>query len=188
LEALLSTFVAALLAEWGDKTQLLVIALALRFRRPLPILLGVALAALANSLLAAFAGTLVHGFITLRAISLLVALSLVFAGASGLMAGKLGDHLGSGRYGAFVTAAGAFFVVELGDKTQFVTFALAAQYNSFALAAGGAAAGILAASLPAALLGERLAKAVPLKAIRIGIALLFLVLGLIVAVNALRLV
>ena len=188
MDALLTSFVAAALGEWGDKTQLLVIALAARYRRPWPILAGIFAAALANSAIAAFGGTLVHGMITLRAISLLVALALVFAGVAGLIRPKPYESAGTSRAGPFLVAAASFFVLEFGDKTQFLTFALSAQFNAFALAAAGATAGVMASSLPAALLGDRLARAAPLKAIRIGLGILFLLVGLIVGVNALRLV
>jgi putative Ca2+/H+ antiporter (TMEM165/GDT1 family) len=188
LDALLASFVVAALGEWGDKTQLLVIALAVRYRRPLPILAGIFVAALANSLIAAFGGLLVHDMITLRAISLLVALALVFAGVAGLIRPKPYQSAGTSRAGPFLVAAASFFVLEFGDKTQFLTFALAAQFNAFALAAAGATAGVMASSVPAALLGDGLARAVPLKAVRIGLGVLFLLIGLIVGVNALRLV
>jgi len=188
LDALLTSFVAAALAEWGDKTQLLAIALAVRYRRPLPILAGVLVAALANSLIAAFGGTLVHDMIVLRAASLLVALALVFAGVAGLIRPKPYQSAGTSRAGPFLVAAASFFVLEFGDKTQFLTFALAAQFDSLALAAAGATAGILVSSLPAAVLGEELARKVPLKAIRIGLGILFLAIGLFVGVSALRLV
>jgi putative Ca2+/H+ antiporter (TMEM165/GDT1 family) len=187
LEPLLTTLIAAGLAEWGDKTQLLVIAFAARYRRPGPILLGVALAALANSLLAAFAGTLIHNMITLRAISLLLALALLSAGAAGLWRAKPRAMGETWKTGPFLTTAACFFLLEFGDKTQLVTAALAAQYNAFALAACGATAGVVAANLPAALLGDALAKAVPLRTIRIVIGCLFLLTGFVVAISALRL-
>ena len=188
MEALLTSFVAAALGEWGDKTQLLVIALAVRYRRPLPILAGILAAALANSLIAAFGGTLVHELITLRAVSLLVALALVFAGVAGLIRPRPYQSAGTSRAGPFLVAAASFFVLEFGDKTQFLTFALAAQFDSLALAAAGATAGVMASSLPAALLGDGLARAVPLKALRIGLGILFLAIGLVVGLSALRLV
>lgn len=188
MDALLASFVVAALGEWGDKTQLLVIALAVRYRRPLPILAGIFVAALANSLIAAFGGLLVHDMITLRAISLLIALALVFAGVAGLIRPKPYQSAGTSSAGPFLVAAASFFVLEFGDKTQFLTFALAAQYNAFALAAAGATAGVMASSVPAALLGDGLAKAVPLKGVRIGLGLLFLAIGLLVGLNALRLV
>lgn len=188
MDALLTTFVAAALAEWGDKTQLLVAVLAARYARPGPILAAILVAALANALIAAFGGSLLNGLITLRAISLLVALALVFAGVSGLFRSKVPDMGGNWRTGPFVTAAACFFLLEFGDKTQFITGALAAQFDSIALAALGATIGVTIANLPAALLGDRLTQVVPVRAIRIAVAILFLLVGLIVAVNALRLV
>lgn len=188
MDALLASFVAAALGEWGDKTQLLVIALAARYRRPLPILSGVLAAALANSLIAAFGGAIVHDMVALRGLSLLVALALVFAGVAGLIRPTPYKTDASSRAGPFLVAAASFFVLEFGDKTQFLTFALAARFDTFALAAAGATAGIMAASVPAALLGETLAKSAPLKGIRIGLGALFLAIGSFVAVSALRLV
>lgn len=188
MDALLTCFVAAALGEWGDKTQLLVIALAIRYRRPLPILAGVLAASLANSLIAAFGGTIVHDMVPLRALSLLVALALVFAGIAGLIRPTPYKSDGTSRAGPFLVAAASFFVLEFGDKTQFLTFALAAQYDAFALAAAGATAGIMLASISAALLGDALAKAAPLKGIRIGLGALFLAIGLFVGVSALRLI
>jgi Ca2+/H+ antiporter, TMEM165/GDT1 family len=188
LEALLTSFVAAALGEWGDKTQLLVIALAVRYRRPIPILAGILVAALANSLIAAFGGVIVHSMVTLRALSLLVALALVFAGVAGLIRPKPYQSAGTSRAGPFLVAAASFFVLEFGDKTQFLTFALAAQFNALALAAAGATAGVLVSNLPAAVLGDRLAKAAPLKGIRLGVGALFLVAGLVVGLSARRLI
>jgi Ca2+/H+ antiporter, TMEM165/GDT1 family len=188
LEALLASFVAAALGEWGDKTQWLVVALAVRYRRPGPILAGVFVAALANALIASFGGVFVHDRINLRAISLLVALALVFAGVAGLIRTKKYETDQSSRAGPFLVAAASFFVLEFGDKTQFLTFALSARFDAFALAAAGATAGVMASSVPAALLGDGLAKAVPLKGLRIGLGALFLAIGLFVGVSALRLI
>jgi putative Ca2+/H+ antiporter (TMEM165/GDT1 family) len=188
MEALLTSFLAAALAEWGDKTQLFVVALAVRYRAPLPILAGVVLAASANALIAALGGVLVHDLILIRAISLLLAVALVFAGVSGLIVTRppaLGERWKSGP---FLTAAGGFFLVEFGDKTQFLTGAIAAQYDSLLLAAAGAAAGVALSSAPAALLGDRMEKLLPVRALRIGIAALFLFVGFVVAVSALRLI
>jgi Ca2+/H+ antiporter, TMEM165/GDT1 family len=188
LDALLTSFVAAALGEWGDKTQLLVIALAIRYRRPLPILAGIFVAALANSLIAAFGGVFVHDMITLRAISLLVALALVFAGVAGLIRPKPYESAATSRAGPFLVAAASFFVLEFGDKTQFLTLALAAQFDALALAAAGATAGVMVSNLPAALLGDGLARIVPLKGLRLGLGALFLTIGLFVGISALRLV
>jgi putative Ca2+/H+ antiporter (TMEM165/GDT1 family) len=188
LEALLTAFVAAGLAEWGDKTQLLVMALAARYGRPGPILAGVAIAALGNALLAGAGGLLVNGTITLRAISLLLAIALLFAGIAGFIGRKTPALAARLKGGALAGTALGFFLVEFGDKTQFVTFAISARFESMALAAAGATAGVLAANAPAALLGPALAKHLPLRAIRYGVGALFLLVGCIVAVSALRLV
>ncbi|HEV2748483.1 MAG TPA: TMEM165/GDT1 family protein [Allosphingosinicella sp.] len=188
MDALLTTFLAAALAEIGDKTQLLVIALAARYGRPAPVLAGVAAAALATCVIAALGGTLINGFITLRAISLLVALALVFTGVSGLIRSGQPEIGADWKRDAFVTTAACFFVLELGDKTQFLTAALAAQYDSLVLAAAGATLGVVAANAPGALLGDRLTEIVSLRIVRLTIAILFLIAGFIVAINAWRLV
>jgi Ca2+/H+ antiporter, TMEM165/GDT1 family len=188
VDALLISFLAAALGEFGDRTQLLVALLAVRFERPLPVLAGVAAGGLANALIASVAGALVNDGITLRAISLLVAVALIYAGATGFLEKKplaLGQ---SWRVGAFLTSATLFFLAEFGDKTQFLTFAVAAQYDAMVLAAVGATAGILAASAPAALLAGKFQQRLPLRAIRHGVAILFLLGGFVVAINALRLI
>lgn len=188
MEALLTSFIAAGLAEWGDKTQLLVIALATRFGRPGPVLAGVAVAALANALIAAAGGIVVHGFVVIRALTLLLGLALVCAGVGGLIrrrAPSLPERL---RVGPFATAAVLFFIAELGDKTQFLTFAISARFDSMLLAAAGACAGVIAACAPAALLGGALPRQVPVRAIRLGAAILFLLSGFAAGVAALGLV
>jgi putative Ca2+/H+ antiporter (TMEM165/GDT1 family) len=188
LDALISAFVAAGLAEWGDKTQLLVAALAARHGRPLPILGGVALAAAIHAVIAAFGGIMVHDWVTIRALTLLAALALIFAGAAGLVTRKPPKLLIGTGGGAFLASFICFFIAEFGDKTQFLTFSIAARFDSFSLAAIGAVAGVVAASIPAILLGDRLTAAGPVRAIRLGAGALFLVFGFVLAVNALLLV
>ena len=124
-----------------------------------------------------------------RAVSLLVALALVFAGIAGLIRPKPYRSAGTSRAGPFLVAAASFFVLEFGDKTQFLTFALAAQFDAFALAAAGATAGILAASVPAAA-ARRPARQVGAAqgTSGSGLGALFLAIGLFVGVSALRLV
>ena len=187
MEPLLTSFIAAALAEWGDKTQLLAIALAARYRRSVPIFAGILLAAAANCALSAFGGTLIHGMIIPRAVSLLVGMALVMAGAGAFFRAKAPDMGAGWRVGPFLTAATCFFLLEFGDKTQFVTAAIAAQYDSIALTALGAAAGVAASSLPAVLLADRLVTIVPVRGIRIAAGVLFAISGLAVAISALRL-
>ena len=186
MDALLTAFVAALLAEWGDKTQLLVAMLAATTRKPGRILAALALAALASNLAAAYAGVFVAGTITIRAMTLMVALALLFAGLSGLIRRKPPAPSAPKRL-LILSAAILLLAAEFGDRTQFLTFALAGRFDSAPLAAAGATAGTLAACLPAALLGDKLGEALPLRAIRYGVAGLFLVAGFLAAVNALQL-
>jgi putative Ca2+/H+ antiporter (TMEM165/GDT1 family) len=188
VDALLISFILAALGEWGDKTQLLALAFGLRFGRPGPVLAGVAVGALLNALLAAAGGMLVHGYITLRATSLLVAVAMIYAGVAGLIAPKKPDLAENWKTGPFVTTAVCFFLLEFGDKTQFITFGVSAQYGAMLLAAAGATLGVLASSAPAVLIGPQLDRMVPAKAIRIGAAILFLLAGFYVAVSALRLI
>jgi len=188
MDALLTSFVAAALAEWGDRTQLFVIVLAARFARPGAILAGLAVAALANGIVAAIGGVLIHDLVNTRALSLLVALSLVMAGVGSLIRRRPPDIAARWRTGAFLTAAASLTLLEIGDKTQFVTFALAARFDTVILAVAGATAGILIANAPAAVLGEALGRTVPVKPLRYAIAALLLITGFIVAVQALALV
>lgn len=185
MEALISSFVAAFLGEWGDKTQLIVAILAATTRRPLQVFAGLALAALLSNAVAAVAGIWVATTINIRATTLMTALALLFAGISGLIPRKAKENV-TARWAipaAFILCLAA----EMGDRTQFLTFALAGRFDSAPLAAAGATAGILAACLPALALGDRFDAAVPVRGIRWAVAALFLIAGFIVAVNALQL-
>ncbi|HYD14750.1 MAG TPA: TMEM165/GDT1 family protein [Allosphingosinicella sp.] len=186
MEALVTAFVAALLAGWSDKTQLVTAMLAERTRRPLLVLAGLLLALAASNIIAAFAGAYIAGAINVRAQTLLLALALLFAGASGLIR-RRPPRQATLRL-PLLTAFILCLATEMGDRTQFLTFALAGRFDSAPLAAAGATAGALAACLPALFLGEKLQTAVPLRAIRYAGAALFLIAGFIAAVNALRLV
>jgi putative Ca2+/H+ antiporter (TMEM165/GDT1 family) len=186
MDALLTTFVSAFLAEWGDKTQLVVAMLAATTRRPATVLAALILAALASNIVAAIAGIYVAGTVNIRAMTLLTALALLFAGASGLIRRREPKAQAPKR----LLLASAFILLlaaELGDRTQFLTFALAGRFDSAPLAAAGATLGMVAACVPAALLGDRLTKTVPVRGIRYGVAALFLIAGFITAVNALQL-
>ena len=140
---------------------------------------------MASSVVAAIAGLWIAATINIRAMTLMVALALLFAAASGLIRKQHGETAPR-RFllpAAFILCLAA----EMGDRTQFLTFALAGRFASAPLAAAGATAGIAAACLPAAMLGERLQAAVPLRAIRYAVAALFLIAGFIIAVKALQL-
>ena len=186
MDALLTAFVSAFLAEWGDKTQLVVAMLAATTRRPGQVLAGLFLAALASNIVAGLAGVYIAQTITIRAMTLMVALALLFAGGSGLIRRRR-PAPATVRV-PVLTAFILCLAAEMGDRTQFLTFALAGRFDSAPLAAAGATAGILVACVPAALLGERLGEVVPVRAIRYSVAGLFLIAGFYAAVSALQLV
>ena len=186
MDALVTTFVAAALAEWGDKTQLIVALLAARSGKPAMVMIGLLAAAIVSNVLAAYAGVLVAGTITIRAMSLMVALALLFAGIAGLIR-KKPPSIGSEKVPVLFAAAILCLAAEFGDRTQFLTFALAGRFDAAPLAAAGGTAGMVVACLPAALLGARLESATPARGLRLAIAGFFLVAGFVVAVKALQL-
>ena len=188
MEALLSAFLAAALAEIGDKTQWLALALGLHFRRPLPVLAGIALAALANSAIAAAAGLYIAPMLTREAATLLLALALLSAAAGALWRQKRPGAVDGWKLGAFASSLLAFFILELGDKTQFLSFAIATRTGSPILTALGATAGISLASTVAVALGKGYEKALPVRGLRLGAGILFLLAGAVTALVALRLI
>ena len=186
MDALVTAFVAAALAEWGDKTQLVVAFLAARSGRPGTVLAGLLAAAIVSNVVAALAGDVVAQMITVQAMTLLVAVALLFAGVAGLIR-REPPPLGSTRTPLFLAALILSLAAELGDRTQFLAFALGGRFGFPWLTAAGGAAGILAACVPAAALGERIRDVVPVRVVRYVGAALFLVAGFIIAVSALRL-
>lgn len=187
MDALLTTFLAALLGEIGDKTQLLAVLLGARYSRPAPVLAAIATAALANSALAAAGGAVAATMVPFRAIALMVAVALVSAGAGAFWRARPPQLDAYPRLGPFTASLFAFGVLEFGDKTQFLTFTLAARAGEPVLAAIGATAGILLAAVPAVIAGPMLAQ-LPLRPARMVIGALFLLGGLIAALDALRLI
>ena len=185
MEALVTSFVAALIAGWSDKTQLVTAMLAGRTQRPLLVLAGLALALAASNVVAALAGAYIAQAINVRAQTLLLALALLFAGASGLIRRR--PPKPATLKLPLLTAFILCLASEMGDRTPFLTFALAGRFDSVPFAAAGATAGALAACLPALFLGEKLQSAVPLRAIRYAGAAMFLLTGFIAAVQALQL-
>jgi putative Ca2+/H+ antiporter (TMEM165/GDT1 family) len=187
MDALLPPLVAAFLAEWGDKTQLLAALLAIRFGRTRPVLAAIVIGTFANSLLSAFAGHMLVEFINFRAITLMTALALLFAGVGALLPQKPPKLEGKGTGGAFLASLFAFAVLAFGDKTQFLTATLAARADSVWLPAIAATLGTVLAIAPAVLMADRLERTLPLRTIRLIAGILFLLLGLFTALSVLRL-
>jgi putative Ca2+/H+ antiporter (TMEM165/GDT1 family) len=179
MEALLTSTAVVALAEIGDKTQLLAIVLATRFKRPVPIILGILGATLANHALAALVGERASALLDGEWFRYAVALSFIAMAAWTLVPDKFDEEEAKpARFGAFLTTLIAFFFVEMGDKTQIATVALGAQFKSVVWVTAGTTLGMMIANVPAVFLGNELIKRVPLAVVRTIAALLFLAIGL----------
>jgi putative Ca2+/H+ antiporter (TMEM165/GDT1 family) len=176
---LISTFLVAL-AEMGDRTQLLAIMLAGRYRQPLPILLGILVATLANHALAAIVGFAIGNVLNATWFKYAISLSFIAMAGWALIPDKADedDAPGKVRSGVFWTTAVTFFVVEMGDKTQVATAALAARFHDVIVVAAGTTTGMMIANIPAVLLGAAITKILPIRRLQIGAALLYLGLGI----------
>jgi putative Ca2+/H+ antiporter (TMEM165/GDT1 family) len=178
LEALFTSVALVALAEIGDKTQLLAILLATRFRRPWPIIAGIFVATIANHFLAALVGEQAATLLQGHWFRYLVAASFIVMAGWTLIPDKLEEEERKpGRFGAFLTTVPAFFLVEMGDKTQVATIALAARFHTVLPVMAGTTVGMLIANVPAVFFGHEVIKRVPLKTVRLLAALLFLVIG-----------
>lgn len=179
LDAFLTSTAVVALAEIGDKTQLLAIVLATRFKRPVPIVLGILVATLANHFLAALVGEQAASFLDGQWFRYLIAASFIVMAGWTLIPDKFDEEEAKpARFGVFVTTLIAFFLVEMGDKTQLATIALGARFHSVVEVMLGTTLGMMIANVPAVFLGNELIKRVPLHVVRIAAALLFLVIGL----------
>jgi putative Ca2+/H+ antiporter (TMEM165/GDT1 family) len=186
LEALLASTGLVALAEIGDKTQLLSLALAAKYRRPVPILIGIALATLLNHALAAALGTWLTGLVGPRVLQGVLAVSFVAMAAWMLVPDKLELAERPARFGILATTTVAFFFVEMGDKTQVATVALAAKYAAFSLVVAGTTLGMLLANAPVVALGDRILRRVPIRLLQRLAAALFAILGALTAIPVLR--
>ncbi|MDN4039027.1 TMEM165/GDT1 family protein [Massilia sp. YIM B02443] len=170
------------LAEIGDKTQLLAFLLAARFRRPLPIVFGIFVATVANHAFAAAVGSLVSELLGPGVMRWVLGLSFLGMAAWIMVPDEVdADGLNGAplaKYGVFLTTLLAFFVAEMGDKTQVATVALAARYESMAAIVAGTTFGMMLANVPAVYFGERIAGRVPLTLVHGIAAVIFAVLGI----------
>ncbi len=181
---LVSTGVVAL-AEIGDKTQLLAFLLAAKFRRPLPIVLGILAATLANHALAGALGAWLTTLVTPEILRWGLGIGFLAMAAWMLIPDTLdADDAQLPKLGVFAATFVAFFVAEMGDKTQIATVALAAQVGDFLWVVAGTTAGMMIANAPAVYLGERFASRMPVKRVHALAAVIFAVLGVAVLLGA----
>jgi putative Ca2+/H+ antiporter (TMEM165/GDT1 family) len=184
MDAFLVSAAVVAVAEIGDKTQILALVLATRYRRPAPIILGILIATLANHALAAWVGGLVATWLGPALLRWILGGLFLAMAAWCLVPDKAGEVPRSGaRAGAFFATLVAFFLVEIGDKTQLATVALAARFHTVLLVTAGTTVGMLLANVPVVLFGDAIARRLPLAAIRIAAALIFAALGVLVLLD-----
>ena len=175
---LISTGIVAL-AEMGDKTQLLALVLAARFKKPWPIVLGIFVATLLNHAMAGALGAWVTTQVSPQILRYILGASFIAMALWMLVPDKLDDQATqkAPRFGVFVTTVVLFFLAEMGDKTQIATVMLAARFDAFLPVVAGTTLGMMLANAPVVWLGERLTRRVPLRAVHLTSAVLFLGLG-----------
>lgn len=179
MEAFLVSGGIVALAEIGDKTQLLAFCLAAKFRKPLPIVLAIFVATIANHAFAAAVGGWITSLLGPDTLRWVLGLSFLAMAAWTLVPDQIDEEAAPlAKYGVFLTTLIAFFVAEMGDKTQIATVALAARYHSLAAVVGGTTFGMMLANVPAVYLGDRIAKRVSLKLVHGVAAAVFAALGL----------
>jgi putative Ca2+/H+ antiporter (TMEM165/GDT1 family) len=185
MEAFLVSAGVVALGEIGDKTQLLALMLAARFRKPLPIILGILAATLFNHALAGALGNVVRSALSPGALRWVVAISFFAVAAWALKPDTIEAEAAdsTSRWGIFGVTAAMFFMAEMGDKTQVATMVLAAQFDSLVAVVLGTTAGMLLADVPVVLIGKSASARIPFKAVRIAAAALFAALG-VYALNA----
>ena len=178
MEALLVSTGIVALAEIGDKTQLLAFILAAKFRKPVPIILGILAATLANHSFAGAVGNWVTSMLDAQTLRWILGVSFIGMAIWTLIPDKFDeDDAKLARFGVFGTTLIAFFLAEMGDKTQVATVALAAQYQAFFTVVAGTTLGMMIANVPAVLLGDRIAHRMPVRLVHGIAATIFAVLG-----------
>ncbi|WP_217628041.1 TMEM165/GDT1 family protein [Nitrosospira sp. Nsp13] len=178
LEAFFTSTLLVALAEIGDKTQLLSFVLAAKLRRPYPIMAGIFVATLLNHALAASIGAWLASLISPQSLNWIVGLSFIGFGLWALKPDTLDENPRIFSAGVFVTTLVAFFVAEMGDKTQFATVALAARYDALTAVVLGTTLGMMLANAPAVWIGEALADRINMKWVRWFAAASFLLMGI----------
>jgi Ca2+/H+ antiporter, TMEM165/GDT1 family len=186
MEAFLVSLTTISIAEIGDRTQLLSLLLAARYRRPLPIIAGILCATLANHAFAGFIGVWFGTLLKPKFLDIIVGISMIGMALWALKADKLDqDAAPSSAAGAFVATLTGFFLAEIGDKTQIATVALAAAYPNLPAVVGGTTLGMLVANVPVVILGKAFADRLPIKAIHFVASASFMLLGALFLARAL---
>ncbi|WP_394790838.1 TMEM165/GDT1 family protein [Rhodoferax sp.] len=181
---LISTGIVAL-AEIGDKTQLLAFILAAKFKKPWPIVAAIFVSTVANHAFAGAVGSWITSLVGPETLRWILGISFIGMAGWTLVPDKFDEEDAKlARFGVFGTTLVAFFLAEMGDKTQFATIALAAKYHSFVAVVSGTTLGMMIANVPAVLLGNKIAERMPTKIVHRIAAAIFLVMGIITLIGA----
>jgi Ca2+/H+ antiporter, TMEM165/GDT1 family len=186
MESFLVSISTVALAEIGDRTQFLSLMLAAHYRRPWQVLAGVLCATLANHAVAGLIGVRLSRYLTPTLLDYIVGVSMVAMALWALKPDALTSDTTRSARNAFTATVVTFFLAEIGDKTQIATVALAAAYGSLIAVVAGTTAGMLLANAPVVFLGKACAERLPLRAINYAASALFVVLGCVFIVRALR--
>ena len=180
VEALLISTGVVALGEMGDKTQLLAMLLAVKFRKPVPIILGIFVATLFNHASAGLVGGWIAHVLGPVVLRWVIGLSFIAMAGWMLVPDKIDadEATAPQRFGVFGTTVIAFFLAEMGDKTQIATVALAARFHDLWAVVGGTTLGMLIADVPAVFIGDRLAQKIPMTLVHAIAAAIFAALGL----------
>lgn len=179
LEAFLISTGAVAVGEIGDKTQLLTLLLTARFKKPVPIIAGIFFSTLANHAAAGYLGNLISRQIGPDTLRIILGVSFLAVAAWALKPDKIEDEpSGLTGHGVFLITFAAFFLAEMGDKTQVATVMLAARFPSLTAVVMGTTLGMMLANLPVVFISEKAAEKIPLKAVRISASVIFGILGI----------
>ena len=177
MESLAQSFLLVFISEMGDKTQLLALVLAAKFKKPLPIMMGILVATLLNHALASYAGSYVTHYVPDQVLKWILAATFIGFGLWILIPDKDKGFEEKHRWGPFLTTTVAFFFAEMGDKTQLATVALGAKFAAPLLVTGGTTLGMIGADGLAVLFGHKFTAKVPMKLVNKFASALFILFG-----------
>lgn len=178
MEALLNSTILVFISEMGDKTQLLALVLATRFAKPVPILWGILIATLLNHAIASYVGSFITLYISQDILRWGLAASFIGFGLWILIPDKDDGLTPNDRFGAFITTLIAFFIAEMGDKTQLATVALGAKYTSVVAVTIGSTLGMMLANAPAVIFGKWFTERIPMQWLHRIASLIFIGFGI----------
>lgn len=178
MEAIINSFLLVFVSEMGDKTQLLALVLAAKFRKPIPIMFGILVATLLNHALASYVGAFVTQYVSADIIKWTLAATFIGFGLWMLIPDKDEGFNDNHKWGPFLTTTVAFFFAEMGDKTQLATVALGAKYAAPVMVTLGTTLGMIGADGLAVIFGHKFTQKIPMKMVHRFASGLFILFGI----------